>query len=289
MRLKTLWDILKKTGSKWMDDDVPRLAAALAFYSLFSLAPMLIIVVYMAGLIFGEQAARGELIDQIRNTVGEQNAYLIQRTVTGAYNFRSGILATGAAVIAFLFGASSLFVELQNAMDTIWKVEQGTESGVKQFFKERLLAFIMLVGIGFLLTLSVFVSTVLSILYKYVGGHVGDLSEYLPIYRFGEFIFSFVLVTLLFAMIFKVLPSVRIKWEDVWIGAVITSFLFTLGKFLIGLYLGYNAAASPFGAAGSLVVFLFWIYYSAQVFFFGAELTQVYSNRASKKTAESHF
>ncbi len=283
MRLKTLWEILKETGSKWMDDNVPRLSAAVAFYSLFSLAPLLVIAVSIAGMIYGERAARGELVVQIRHAVGEHGAFVIQHLVASAYNFRSGVLASILASLALFFGATAVFVELQGAMDTIWGIKSRSRGFALDFFRQRLIAFVMSLGIGFLLLLSLFASTLIN----FLSDHLGIVARYLPLYRYGDILISFAIITILFAMIYKILPSAKVAWGNVWFGAFVTSFLFTGGKFLIGLYLGHSTVESIFGAAGSLVILLFWIYYSAQVFFFGAELTYIYSNRSGSKI-EAH-
>jgi membrane protein len=241
---------------------------------LFSLSPIVLITVSVTGLFFGKRAARGELFLQIQQITGEQLAFIIQNLLASSYDFRSGILATIIGIIALLFGATAVFAELQSAMDTIWEVKRSRMSLI-DFLKIRLLAFMMILGIGMLLIFSLVAGALFSIFL----GQLEILSHYLPLYRMGDFLVSFALITILFGMIYKILPSTEVSWRDVWLGAVITSFLFTLGKLLIGIYLSRSMVSTTFGAAGSLVVLLFWIYYSAQVFFFGAELTHAYSNK----------
>jgi membrane protein len=284
MNAKTIWTLLKETFSEWREDKASRLAAALAYYTVFALAPLLIIVIAVAGLVFGQEAARGELIAQIQGLVGQEGAQLIETMVESASKPTSGIIATTIAIATILFGASGLFGQLQDALNTIWEVEPKPERGILGMIKDRFLSFTMVLGIGFLLLVSLIVSAVLSALNPY-------LKDLLPgsIYwiQILNFIISFGVITLLFAMIYKILPDVEIAWDDVWIGAVVTSLLFNLGKFLIGLYLGNSSAGSAYGAAGSLVILLLWVYYSAQILLFGAEFTQVYAKRRGSWVASA--
>ena len=276
MNAKTIWLLLKETFSEWSEDKASRLAAALAYYTIFSIAPLLIIAIAVAGLAFGQEAARGQLDRQIQGLVGQQSAELIQTMVESASKPTSGIIATVIAIATILFGASGLFGQLQDALNTIWEVEPKPGRGILGIIKDRFLSFTMVLGIGFLLLVSLVLSALLSALDPY-------LTDLLPgsiyLLQILNFVISFGVITLLFAMIYKILPDVKIAWSDVWIGAAVTSLLFALGKFLIGLYLGNSSAGSAYGAAGSLVILLLWIYYSAQILLFGAEFTQVYAKK----------
>lgn len=274
MNLKTIWDLLKETFSDWSEDKASRLAASLAYYTIFSIAPLIIIVIAVAGLVFGREAAQGQIEGQIQGLVGDQGGELVQEMVKGASNQSTGIIATIIGVITLLFGATGVFGQLQDALNTIWEVTPKPGRGLLGILKDRFISFTMVLGIGFLLVVSLVLSAGLAAVSQFTGldkiAYVGEAIT---------FVISFAVITLLFAMIFKILPDVQVAWGDVWIGAAVTSLLFTIGKFLIGLYLGHSALASSFGAAGALVVILVWIYYSAQILFFGAEFTQVYAKR----------
>ncbi|HXW01096.1 MAG TPA: YihY/virulence factor BrkB family protein [Anaerolineae bacterium] len=276
MDAKTIWTLLKETFSEWSEDKASRLAAALAYYTVFALAPLLIIVIAVAGLVFGQEAARGELVTQIQGLVGQEGAQLIETMIESASKPTSGIIATTIAIATILFGASGLFGQLQDALNTIWEVPPKPERGILGMVKDRFLSFTMVLGIGFLLLVSLIISAALSALDPY-------LTDLLPgsiyLIKILNLVISFGLITLLFALIYKILPDVEIAWSDVWIGAAVTSLLFNLGKFVIGVYLGNSSAGSAYGAAGSLVVLLLWVYYSAQILLFGAEFTQVYAKR----------
>lgn len=284
MNAKTIWVLFKETFSEWSEDKASRLAAALAYYTVFSIAPLLIIAIAVAGLVFGQEAARGQLDNQIQGLVGQQSAELIQTMVESASKPTSGIIATVLAIATILFGASGLFGQLQEALNTIWEVEPKPGRGILGIIKDRFLSFTMVLGIGFLLLVSLVLSALLSALDTY-------LTDLLPgsiyLLQILNFVISFGVITLLFAMIYKILPDVKIAWSDVWIGAAVTSLLFALGKFLIGLYLGRSSAGSAYGAAGSLVILLLWIYYSAQILLFGAEFTQVYAKKYGSWSASS--
>jgi len=274
--LKSIFALVKQAVSEWLDEDVSRLGAALAFYTLFAIAPLFVIVLAIAGLWFGEDAARRELFGQVSGLVGSEGGEAVQALVSAADRPKAGVVATVIAVVTLFVGATGVFVELQDALNSVWGVRRKPGRGLRYFIKDRILSFAMIVGIGFLLLVSLVVSAGLSALGSYM---VGLLPAQETIWQGLNFAVSFVVITLLFAMIFKVLPDVKIAWRDVWTGAVITALLFNLGKFLFGLYLGRSSIASVYGAAGSLVVVLMWVYYSAQILFFGAKFTQVYSNK----------
>lgn len=275
MKGKSGFGLVKETFTEWMDDGALDLGAALAYYAIFSLAPLLLIVIAVAGLVWGREAVQGQLVGQLRGLVGEQGGQAIQTMVANAGKHGSGVLATIVGVVTILFGATGVFVQLQTSLDKIWNVEPKPGAGIWGFVKTRMLSFGMILGIGFLLLISLVVTTAVSAVGAWA---TGLLPAAKVLVEGGTFVVSFALITLLFAMIYKVLPDVEIGWRDVWIGAAATALLFTVGKFLIGLYLAKSSVASTYGAAGSLVVVLLWIYYSAQILFLGAEFTQVYAS-----------
>jgi membrane protein len=277
--------MLKEAFTDWKDDKAPRLGAALAYYTIFSLAPLLLIAVAIAGLAFGREAAQGRIVDEIGGLLGETGGTVIQEMVANASKPSEGILATIMGLVALLFGASGAFNELRQAMNTVWEVPEREGGGIKALVKDRLLSFAMVVFIGFLLLVSLLASAALSAMGEMMGGFV---SEKLHLLQIVNIAVSLGVVTVLFAMIFKFLPDAQpvVAWKDVWIGAFMTAILFTIGKFGIGLYLGRGTVGSAYGAAGSLLVILVWVYYAAQILFFGAELTQVYASRhGSRKGA----
>jgi membrane protein len=279
------WLLLRDAALAWVDDYAASIGAALSYYTVFSMAPLLLIVISIAGLVFGEAAARGEILDQLAALVGVEGAHVLETALEGLNQPRAGWWGTGAGVVALLIGASTVFAELQSAMDRIWRAPPQAPSGaplpagpgaVWQLLRVRLLSLGMVLGVGFLLLVSLVASAALAALEKWWAPWFGDLALLASALNFG---LSFALVTVLFAMIYKWMPRVRLAWRDVAVGAVLTALLFTLGKSLIGLYIGRSGVASVFGAAASLVVLLLWVYYSAQVFLFGAEITWVYALR----------
>jgi membrane protein len=267
-----------------LSSDVPRFGAALSYYTLFAIAPMFIIALAVAGFCFGEEAARRELFGQLGGLVGRDGAEALQGLIAAANRPKAGMVATVAAVAALLVGATGAFVELQSALNRLWNVETPVGHGIWRFVKSRLLSFAMVVGIGFLLMVSLIVSALLAAL-------GGWMQRTLPggsaVWQVLNFLVSLGIVTVLFALIFKVLPEARIAWGDVWVGALFTALLFNLGKFLLGFYLGRATVASAYGSAGSLVVILIWVYYSAQILFFGAKYTQIYSERSGSRSASA--
>ncbi|HEX5761477.1 MAG TPA: YihY/virulence factor BrkB family protein [Thermoanaerobaculia bacterium] len=280
MRLRTLWELTKETYLEWRRDDTLTLGAALAYYTIFSLAPLLVVVIAIAGSVFGRDAVTGQLVGQIQGLVGRQGAEAVQTMIANAYREESGPWAAAVAVLATLFGATGVFAQLQASLNKIWNVPPGRQPALKALLKARAVSFGMVVGIGFLLLVSLVASAALAALDELVGGFWPTLQ---PLLQGLSFLLSFALVTLLFAMIYRILPDVRIEWRDVWVGAAVTALLFTVGKFLIGLYLGQSTVASTYGAAGSLVIVLLWVYYSTQILFFGAEFTQVYACRRGSR------
>ena len=274
--LKSTQALLKQTVSEWIDLGVSRMGAALAFYTLFAIAPLFVIVLALAGFWFGEEAARRELFSQVSGLVGSEGGEAIQALVSAARKPTTGAWATVIAVVTLFVGATGVFVQLQDALNSIWGVRRKPGRGLRNFIKDRLLSFALIVGIGFLLLVSLILSAGLSALGNFM---TGLLPTQATLWQWINFGVSFGVITLLFAIIFKVLPDVKIAWRDVWIGALLTALLFNLGKYLLGLYLGRSSVTSAYGAAGSLVIVLLWVYYSAQILFFGAKFTQIYSNR----------
>jgi membrane protein len=266
--------LFKQTFAEWYSDNAQAQAAALAYYTAFSIAPLLIIAVAVAGLLFGAEAARGEIRRQLTELVGDNGATIIEEMMVSARQTGSGAAATAVGLAVLLFGATSVFAQLQDSLNLFWKVKPAA-SGVKSFLKTRFLSLAMVLGIGFLLLVSLLLSAALSAAGAYLGGLVPGWEL---TWQIVNAVASFAITTTLFALIYKVLPDAKIAWGDVWLGALVTSVLFVLGKTAIGLYLGKGAIASGYGAAGSLAVVLFWVYYSAQILFLGAEFTRVYSS-----------
>ena len=277
MKLADLWPLIKETGKQFWDDKAPRLGAALAFYTALSLSPLLLLVIALAGFVYGEEAARGEIAHQIRDTVGDEGAQAIQSMLASNKSSGKNTLMTIVGIATLIVGATGVFAQLQDALNTVWNVKpERRSSGILGLLRDRLLSFAVVCGLVFLLLASLVMSAVLSAVGNWLGQHV-SVSGWLL--QLANQILSFVLTALLFALIFKLLPHVRLKWSDVSRGAIITALLFTLGKYLIGLYLGQAAPGSAYGAAGSFVVLLVWIYYSTQILLFGAEFTEVYARR----------
>jgi membrane protein len=272
--LKELRSLVVETIQEWNKDKAARLAAALAYYTAFSIAPFLIVVIAIVGLIFGADAVRGQIVRQIQGIVGADVAKTIQDLIQSAYHPGTGIPATILGIVTLLLGSLGVFQGLQDALNTVWGTTPKPVYGVRDFIKIRLLSFTLLLGVGFLLIVSLVISTILSAISNYM---INLLPGWDVILGVINFLISFAIVTLLFAMMFKYLPDTRIEWRDVWVGAVVTALLFNLGKILIALYLGHTAISSTYGAAGSLVIMLVWVYYSAQILLLGAEFTEVYA------------
>ncbi|MBD2005350.1 MULTISPECIES: YihY/virulence factor BrkB family protein [Cyanophyceae] len=275
MKPKDIVGLLKETFTEWQEDKASRLAAALAYYTVFSLAPLVIIAIAIAALVFGQEAAQGGIEEQLRGLLGSQGAEAVEEMIANSRKAEQGTIATLISVGLLMFGASGVFGQLQDSLNTIWEVAPKPGRGIIGFIKDRFLSFSMVLGIGFLLLVSLILSAGLSA----VGNYFGHLMPGLPFLQVLNFLLSFGVVTVLFAFIFRILPDAKIAWGDVWIGAAITSLLFTIGKYLLGLYLGNGSVGSTYGAAGSFVVLLLWVNYSAQILFFGAEFTQVYANK----------
>jgi len=281
-----LWRLIKISFQKWYADSPFQLAAALAYYTLFSLAPLLIILIGIVGLFFDSSTVESHIVGGISEMVGQQSAMAIQEIVRNANKEGGGLLATLVGFALLLFGAGGVVGQLQYSLNSIWGVTAKPDRGWWSVIRARFLSYAMLVGIGFLLLVSLVLSAVLSAMTKYLG-------EFLPgadfLWHVADIFISFGFITVLFAMIYKVLPDVHIALKDVWIGAALTSLLFTLGKFLIALYLGQASVAATCGAAGSLVTVLLWVYYSALIFFFGAEITEVYATEYGSGLTPAKF
>ncbi len=279
-------DLLRATFHDWREDKASRLAAALAYYTVFALAPLLLLAVAVAGLVFGEQAARGQLFAQLEGLLGPEVAGVLETALARSRESRAGGLAAAVGVAALLWSASNLFAHLQDALNTIWEVAPRPGAGLLAAAKKRLLSMTLVLGTGFLLLVSLVLSAALAALGAALRGLLpgGEV-----LWQALDFVLSFAVITLLFAAIYKVLPDATVAWGDVWIGAAATALLFGAGKLLIGLYLGRAGVGSAYGAAGALLVLLVWVYYAAQLLFLGAEFTQAYARRyGSRIVPEPH-
>lgn len=282
---RLLYELLRDTVSAWIDDYAPSMGAALAYYTVFSIAPLLLIVISVAGVVFGAEAARGEVVAQLQGLLGPDGAKTIETMLLAVSEPAASTLTAVLGVFVLLVGATTVFAELQSALDRIWRVpERRKTSGILELLRARLLSFGMILGIGFLLVVSLVMSAAISALNRLWGPLFG--AEEL-IGHLLDMIVSLVLITVVFAMIYKIMPRVKVRWPDVWLGAAVTALLFTLGKFLIGLYIGKSGVANGYGAAGSLVVLLLWVYYSAQIFLLGAEFTWQYARRFGSRRHEA--
>src|SRR5687768_8739182 len=278
--LRSAVELFTETLGEWYEDRAPRLGAALAYYMVFALAPGLIFIIGVAALVLGEEQARSQIIAEVRDLVGVHTAEALQATIESIRREGGGLLPTTLGVLTLLFGLWGVFGELQDALNTIWGVTTKPGRGVLVIVKERFWSFAMVVGVGFLLLVSLAISAWIAAMGTFVGGVLPVPAWLLEAVNA---VFSTVVIALMFAMIFKLLPDVTIAWRNVWLGATVTALLFTAGKSLIGLYLGRSAVGSAYGAAGSIVVILIWIYYSAQILFFGAEFTKVYTRRTGTR------
>lgn len=280
LKLRDAWAVLKETGSDWSEDNASRLAAGLACYTLLSIAPLLVLSVAVAGLWFGEEAARGQIVGQIGSVVGNEAGTAVQAIAANARKPSTGIISTIVGVAVLLFGASNVFAELQNALNTIWEVKSKPNQGIRGFLRHRLFSFAMVMALAFLLMVSLVVNAVLAATGKF-------FEQYLPggevLWQIVNFFVALVVTTLLFALIFKVVPDVVMRWRDAFIGGLFTAALFAIGRFALAMYIGKSGTTSSFGVAGSLVALVLWVYYSSQILFLGAEFTQVYARRFGGK------
>ena len=285
MKINEAISILKQTFWEWLEDQAPTLGAALAYYTVFSLAPLLIIAISIAGLVLGKEAAQGQIFQELRGLLGTESGKAVQDIVQStSADPSTSLLASVVGFVTLLFGASGVFGQLQTSLNAIWGVQPKPGRGLFGIVRDRFLSFGFILAIGFLLLVSLVLTAAIAFLGQQFGSMIPGMEA---LVQSLNSILSVAVITLLFAMLFKFLPDARIAWHDVWIGAFITAALFTVGKFALGFYLGKSGVASSYGAAGSLIVLLLWVYYSSQIVFFGAELTQVYANRFGSHVAPS--
>lgn len=277
-KIKAIYQLLEQTAFEFADDKAVKMSAALSFYMIFSLTPLIVILIAVIGFIFGEDAAKGEIVMQIQDAIGKENAEIVQSLIQNISAPSSGIIATIISSAIIIFGSAGIFVELKESLNMIWGVEPKPD-GIWSFLRARAKSFVMVLIIMLLLFASIMISTILSGFNSFLEG---NLNTVIPGWQYVNYFLSYVLITVLIAIIYKFLPDVKVQWKYIWFGAIITSLLFSLGKYLIGIYLSESSYGSIFGAAGSLVVFMAWIYYSSFIFFFGAEFTQVYRNKYAK-------
>ncbi len=285
MKIKSAVNIVKGTATEFGEDNVLRLSAALAYYAIFSIGPLLAIVVGLAGLAFGNDHVRHQIHQSLQGMLGENSAKTID-SMMAARSHSKSLITTIIGIVALLFGAAGVFGQLQDSLNTIWEVKAKPGAGIWGLVRQRVLSFSMILGVGFLLLVSLALSTALS-------AFAGTLNNMIPmgnlVAHAVDFIVSFGVVTALFAMIFKYMPDVKIPWSKVWIGAIVTALLFTAGKYLLGLYLGRASTSSAYGAAGSVIVILMWVYYASVILFAGAEFTQVYAKQTGAKIVPDKY
>lgn len=276
---KQIWGLIRETFVQWEEDQASRLAASLALYTLLSIAPLIVVAIAVAGLVFGDEAARGQLSHQLAGVVGEQAGRAIEALIDNAHAPSAGIVGSVIGIAVLLFGASGVFGELQVALNQIWNVKQRGGRGLRGVLRDRFFSFSMVMGVGFLLLVSLVVSAVLAT----VTTHFANLVPWPALWHGLNALVGLAVSTVLFALIFKVVPDAKIAWRDVWVGAFVTACCFGLGKGALAWYVGRSATVSPFGAAGSLVALTVWVYYSAQILFLGAEFAQVYATRFGRR------
>ena len=279
------WTLIQQTVEAWIDDYAPSMGAALSYYTVFSLAPMLLIVISIAGLAFGDEAARGEIFNQLRGLMGADAAKTIEDLLTSVSEPKEGVAATTIGIVLLLIGATSVFGELQDALDRIWRAPARDRSGgLLGLVRARLLSFGMILGVAFLLIVSLVLSAVVAALGRWWSGAFGGWEV---LAQSVNIVLGFLVTTGGFAMIYKLMPRVKVQWRDVWLGATVTALLFTIGRVLIGVYIGKSGIASGYGAAASLIVILIWVYYSAQIFLLGAEFTWIYARTFGSRRSDA--
>jgi len=275
MRIRTAFELLVEAARSFGRDRASSMGAALAYYTMLSIAPTVLIVVSVAGLVFGEEAARGEVVEQLRQLMGDNGANAVETLLAHANRPTSGIIGTVGGLFAMIIGATTVFSELQASLDKVWRAPAAPKAvGIMGFVRTRLLSLSLVFSLGFLIMISLLASAALAALQRWWQPVIGSFGA---LARYADFGTSFLMVTAAFAIIYKAMPRVHIEWRDVWVGALLTALLFTVGKTLIGAYLGTTGVTSPFGAAASLVAFVIWVYWSTQIFLFGAELTRVHA------------
>ena len=286
MRAPAILPVFGAAMKAWWDDDAPRLGASLAYYTLFAIAPILLVATAIAGMAFGPEAVRGEIVGQLDQLIGRDGARAVQGLLEGANQPRTGILATVLGSVTFLVAATGAFLELQGALNTIWRVKPKAGVNISVFLIDRLRSFGLVIAIGFLLMVSLAVTAALAAL----GGWLARLSPSIPlVWQAVNVLASVVVATALFALLYRFLPDVRLHWRDVTTGAFVTAVLFTIGQQLIGLYLGQSSVASSYGAAGSVMILLLWVYYSCQILLLGAEFTRVYAQQTGRRPQPESF
>lgn len=278
--IRRAWSILVDAVMGWINDDALSLGAAIAFCTIFSLAPLMILVTGVAGLVFTNETAQAALVEEVSRLIGPEAAETVRASVTNSSHLGAGIWATAVGIGTILIGSTTVFAQLQTALNRIWKVEPPTDSTVTWLVKARLRGLALIAAIGFLLIVSLVVSAGLAALHQWMNQYLAELAVLLWVV---ETFASLAVFTVLFAAIYRVLPDTYIPWSDLWLGAATTAILFAVGKTLIGLYLGTSGIASVYGAAGSFVLILLWVYYSATLFLFGAELTRAYSEQIGSR------
>jgi membrane protein len=278
------WELVKVAFVGWWNDRALSMGAAIAYYTIFSLAPVLLVVIAIAGMVFGADAARGAIVRQLGGLIGERGADALEGMIQSAGHLGSGIVSTVVGVLSFLLLATGAFVELQDDLNQIWKVRPAERSTFWTFVRSRLLSLALVVAFGFLLMVSLAIDAALAGLASYVRNILPGLPLLLLVLNL---FLSLFVTTVLFALIFKVLPDVELAWRDVWAGSVVTAALFAVGKLLIGLYIGKSGVASVYGAAASIVIILLWVYYSAQIVLFGAELTKAFAERHGSRRGDT--
>lgn len=276
MQRKSIWQFLKTTINEWIEAEPFQLAAALSYYTLFSLAPLLLIAIGVAGFVFGREAAQNQIVETLQGMIGKESAETVQEMIQASNEKpKTGILSTIIGFVALLFGAGGVVGQLQTSLNKVWEVTPKPGQGIWGFIRQRFFSFGMVLAVGFLLLVSLLITALLSSFTAMLSSLLGDATF---VAHAIDILVSFGLVTLLFALIYKYVPDVEIQWRDVWVGSALTAILFTIGKFLIGLYIGTSGVSSTFGAAGSLITILVWVYYSSLIVFLGAEFTKVYAS-----------
>jgi len=276
MNLQHFYQLAKKSVVAWIDDYAPSMGAAISYYTVFSIAPLMIIVIAVAGFVWGREAVQGEIVGQLSGLIGQEGAQGIQALIESANQPTKGLVATAISIVVLVIGATTVFAELQSALDRIWRAPKAPQvSGIWAIVRSRLLSLGFILGLGFLLLVSLVSGAALAAFGSWIGRLLPGWENLLFVINI---VFSIGIATVLFAMIFKVMPQVKVGWRDVWTGAFVTAVLFEVGKWLISLYIGKSSITSSFAAAGSLVVLLVWVYYSAQIFLLGAEFTWVFAN-----------
>lgn len=286
MPIRRVPRLFQKALAGWWNDNVPRLGASLSFYTIFALAPVLLVAIAVAGAVYGEDAVRGRVVAELADLVGSQSAQVIQTLLARTADRPGGTLATVLGGVTFVFASTGAFLELQAALNQIWDVKAVPSASILSFLRQRLISFGLVVAIGFLLMVTLVVSAGLAAAGEWAAARVPATVVF---WNTTNTLLAFAVTTVLFALLYKVLPDVRLEWRDVWVGAAATALLFTLGKYLIGLYLGRSATSSSYGAAGAFAVLLLWVYYSSQIVLIGAEFTRAYAEaRAGRPEPQPH-